>query len=211
MAVTAKLYGTLLQALWAAGINYSTDTIKALIYPSTYTPDQDAHQYRSSVTEISTIATTLSSAASAGATSVSVAASIGVGNAITIGGNEVRVVTSVTGSGPYTLNFSGALNNGYASGAAVQANAGYTAGGATLASKSGAYTAGTNTYAIDAADLSWPSSSINGRGVVLYKSTGSAATDQLIGYIDGGADTLSVNGSWSVTFDAAGIATITAA
>ena len=50
MASTSTAYATARSAHLAAGINYSSDTIKLLLVTSAYTPDYDNHQYRSSVT-----------------------------------------------------------------------------------------------------------------------------------------------------------------
>lgn len=89
---------------------------------------------------------------------------------------------------------------------------GYTAGGETLASKTVTYTAGTNTQAFDAADVSWASSTITARYAVIYVDTGGAAsTDPLIGYVDFGEDVSSSAGTFSITWAAGGIFTITVA
>jgi hypothetical protein len=142
MAVTAKLYGSFPAKLANKEINWSSDTIKVALCTSTYTPDQDVHDYFNDVT------------------------------------NEV------TGTG-------------------------YTAGGATLASKTVTYTAGTNTQTFDAADTSWTSSTITARYAVIYDATpGTAATNPLIGYVDFGADVVSSSGTFSITWDAAGIFTV---
>lgn len=70
-----------------------------------------------------TQATTLSSGASAGATSISTAATIPSGSYVVIGNGaanpEVRLTTGVSGSGPYTVTFADALVGTYSSGAAV--------------------------------------------------------------------------------------------
>ncbi|BDB59004.1 MULTISPECIES: hypothetical protein [Rhodococcus] len=50
MAVTAKLYGGFLQSLAAGEINLASDTLKAMLCTSAYTPNQDTHRYKSSVT-----------------------------------------------------------------------------------------------------------------------------------------------------------------
>ena len=142
MAVSAKLYGTVLAQLNSAGINWGSDTIKVALTTSAYTPDQDAHDFFNDIT------------------------------------NEV------TGTG-------------------------YTAGGATLASKTSTYTSGTNTQALDAADVTWSSSTITARYAIVYKSTGTASTSPLIGYVDFGADVVSSGGPFTITWDAAGIATFT--
>ena len=56
-------------------------------------------------TNPTTVSTTLSSAASIGATSISVAATIPAGSMILINSAEARYVTGVSGVGPYTLTF----------------------------------------------------------------------------------------------------------
>lgn len=50
MAVTAKLYGKFLNSLGNKEIDLDTDTLKVMLCTSSYTPDQDAHQYKSDVT-----------------------------------------------------------------------------------------------------------------------------------------------------------------
>jgi hypothetical protein len=86
---------------------------------------------------------------------------------------------------------------------------GYTAGGATLASKTVTYAGATNKQTFDAADTSWPTSTITARYAVIYDSTGTASTSALIGYVDFGADVVSSGGTFSITWDAAGIFTVT--
>lgn len=89
---------------------------------------------------------------------------------------------------------------------------GYTAGGATLANKTVGYTAGTNVTKFDADDVSWTTSTITARYAVLYVDTGGASsTDPLIGYVDFGADVSSSAGTFSITWDSAGIFTVTVA
>lgn len=90
--------------------------------------------------------------------------------------------------------------------------AGYTAGGATLTGVTWAYTAGTNTWRFDAADVSWPSSTITARYAVIYVETaGAASTDPLIAYVDFGADVSTTAGTFSIVWDSAGIFTVTVA
>ncbi|MHB1316179.1 MAG: hypothetical protein ACYCX2_12010 [Christensenellales bacterium] len=85
---------------------------------------------------------------------------------------------------------------------------GYTAGGASLASKTIGYTAGTNVIKLDAADVLWSASTITARYAVIYDDT--PETDKpLLGYVDFGADVVSVAGTFTITWDAAGICTIT--
>ena len=86
---------------------------------------------------------------------------------------------------------------------------GYTAGGATLASKT--CTVSTVTTTFDAADTSWASSTITARGAVIYYASGAAATSLLISFIDFGADKSSDNGTFQITWSASGIFTIAVA
>lgn len=143
MAVTAFFYGKVFESAFNKLIDFDTDVIKVMLCTSTYTPNQDTHQFKSSVT------------------------------------NEV------TGTG-------------------------YTAGGATLGTPTMTYTAGTNVLMFDGADVSWASSTITARYAVIYDSSpGTDATRPLIAYVDFGADVSSTAATFSITWDAAGIATIT--
>lgn len=144
MAVTAKLYGLAIKSAFNKEIDFDTDTVKVMLCTSTYAPNQDTHQYKSSVT------------------------------------NEV------TGTG-------------------------YTAGGATLGTKTVAYNTSTNIFSMDAADVSWASSTITARYAVIYVDTGVASTSPLIAYVDFGADVASSGGTFTITWDAAGMVTATIA
>ncbi|MEV0367492.1 hypothetical protein [Nocardia fusca] len=145
MAVTAKWYGLGLKSLVNKEVDWDTDVIKVMLCTSTYSPDQDTHQYKSSVT------------------------------------NEVS-------------------------------GTGYNAGGATLTTSAPTYTAGTNTLVLDAADVSWPNSTIVARYAVVYDSTPATdATRPLLGYVDFGQDVSTTAGTFSIVWDAAGILTISAA
>lgn len=85
---------------------------------------------------------------------------------------------------------------------------GYTAGGATLASKTVTQDNTNDKAVFDAADVTWTTSSITARGAILYKSTGVASTSPLIGYIDFGADKTSDVGTFQITINTSGLLTI---
>lgn len=86
---------------------------------------------------------------------------------------------------------------------------GYTAGGATLGSVTVAISG--NVTTLDAADTSWTTSTITARYAVIYDGTpGTDATRPLIAYVDFGADVVSTAGTFTITWDATGIVTITA-
>jgi hypothetical protein len=88
---------------------------------------------------------------------------------------------------------------------------GYTQGGITLSSKTATYDSGTNVIVLDAADVTWSSSTITARYAVVYDSTGTASTSALIGYVDFGSDQSSTNGNFTITWDSTGIVRITVA
>lgn len=50
MATTSKVYGPSLLSLLNGEIDFDTNTIKALLLTSGYTPNQDTHRYRSDLT-----------------------------------------------------------------------------------------------------------------------------------------------------------------
>lgn len=82
---------------------------------------------------------------------------------------------------------------------------GYTAGGATLASKTTTQDNTDDEAVFDAADVTWTTSSIVARGAVIYKSTGVASTSPLIAYVDFGADKTSDGGTFQITWNSEGI------
>lgn len=89
---------------------------------------------------------------------------------------------------------------------------GYTAGGATLASVTWTYNTATNTYTLDAADTVWATSTITAAAAVVYDSTPATdATRPLIAFIDFGGNVVSTGAAFTITWDAAGIVTFTAA
>lgn len=87
---------------------------------------------------------------------------------------------------------------------------GYTAGGEALTTASLTYTAGTNVLKLDADDVTWAGSTITARYAVIYDSTPATdATRPLLAYVDFGADVSSSAGNFTITWDTAGIATVT--
>lgn len=145
MAVSAKWYGLAYTSAFTKKMDLSADTIKVMLCTSSYAPDQDTHQYKSSVT------------------------------------NEVS-------------------------------GTGYTAGGVILSSPTLTYTGSTNTLAIDGGDVSWPSSTLTARYAVVYDSTpGTDATRPLLMYVDFGADVSTTSGTLTITWDAAGLCSVTVA
>jgi len=144
--MASKLYGSFIAKSLNKEIDWDSDTIKVALVASTYTPDQDAHDYYDDV-----------------------------------------VADQVSGTG-------------------------YTAGGATLASKTVSYSGGTNKLVLDAADVTWSASTITARYAIVYDAqTGVNSTSPLIGYVDFGADQSSSSGNFTITWDVNGIVEFTVA
>lgn len=142
----SKLYGNFLKQALNKEIDWDTDTIKVALLSSSYTPNQDTHDYYDDV-----------------------------------------VGSQVTGTG-------------------------YTTGGITLTSKTSTYDGTNNVLVLDAADVTWSSSTITARYAVIYNDSGASnATKPLIGYVDFGSDQSSTNGNFTITWDSTGIVRITVA
>lgn len=84
---------------------------------------------------------------------------------------------------------------------------GYTAGGATLGSKTSSYDS--NVHTLDAADVSWTSSTITARYGVLYVEGGTPGDSPLIAYVDFGENKSSSDGTFQISWGANGIITFT--
>ena len=142
----SKLYGNFLKQALNKEIDWDSDTIKVALLSSSYTPNQDTHDYLDDVSSY-----------------------------------------EVTGTG-------------------------YTAGGITLSSKTSTYDGTNNVIVLDAADVTWSSSTITARYAVVYDDSGAnAASKALIGYVDFGSDQSSTNGNFTITWDSTGIVRITVA
>ena len=87
---------------------------------------------------------------------------------------------------------------------------GYTAGGAALAAPTLTYTGATNVLKLDADDVSWAASTITARYAIIYDATtGVAATSPLLLYVDFGQDYTTTGATFTITWSASGIATLT--
>lgn len=146
MAVTCKMYGKAMLSILNKEVDLDTDVIKMALVTSSYTFNQDTHDYFNDIT------------------------------------NEV----SSSGTN-------------------------YTAGGATLASKTVTYTGATNICNFDCADVSWSSATFTARGAVVYVSTGVSSTSALLCFIDFGEDKSVSNNTFTVTIDANGLFKFTVA
>jgi hypothetical protein len=139
MAVSALWYGPAIEGQYgttaARRVDWVTDTIKVALATSSYTPNQDAHDFFNDIT------------------------------------NEVS-------------------------------GTGYTAGGATLGTKSVVLTGGTNTVALIAATSVWTTATFTARYAIVYKDTGTASTSPVLGYVDFGGDQTVNAATFSIVWDA---------
>ena len=86
---------------------------------------------------------------------------------------------------------------------------GYTAGGIALVNKTVTMNTTSDKGVFDADDVTLSNATITARGAVLYKARGGASSaDELIAYLDFGADITSTAGNFNIAFDANGIITI---
>lgn len=132
------IYNSFKKKIMDGSIDLDTDTIKVALVTSSYTPDQDAHDFFDDVT------------------------------------NEV-------------------------------VGTGYTAGGASLATKVVSADNTDNEGVFDADDTAWTTSTITARGAVIYKSTGTASTSPLICYLDFTTDKISTAGTFTISWNSEGI------
>lgn len=153
---TAKMYGSFLIKALNKEIDWDSDDIRIALVTSSYTPDQDAHDYWNDV----------------------------VGNEVANGNGYTTNGTALSSKTPLTLS----------------------------EFPTGAYVAADNKIRLDAADVTWGSSTITARYAVIYDRTPATdATRPLLGYVDFGSNQSSSNGNFTLTFDANGLFEITVA
>ena len=130
--MASLIYNSAIDDMARGAIDFDTDTFKAMLVTSTYTPNKDTDLKRSAVTNEVT------------------------GTGYTAGGvASVCTVTKDTANDKVTLSF---------------------------------------------AAVSWATSTITARALVIYKSRGGASSaDELVCYVDFGSNVSSTGGSFSVT------------
>jgi hypothetical protein len=128
--MASLIYNSAIDDMARNNIDFDSNSFKALLVTSSYTPNKDTHDFRDDVT------------------------------------NEA------TGTG-------------------------YTAGGVTTACTVTKDTAN-DRVTLQFAAVSWATSTITARALVIYKSTGTASTDNLVAYNDFGSDVSSASGTFSV-------------
>jgi hypothetical protein len=86
---------------------------------------------------------------------------------------------------------------------------GYSAGGATLTSPTAVLTSGV--IVLSGANTVWTTATLTARIAAIYKSTGTAGTSPLLGFVDFGADVSSTAASFTIVWSGSGIFTLTPA
>ena len=123
------------------------------------------------------------------------------GTGINLGADTIKVAlltSSYTPSRTTHANYSD-LSNEVANGS------GYTTGGATLAGATLTEDTTNHWTTFSATNPSWATSSFTARYAAIYKFTGVGSTSPLIALIDFGQDLTTSNGTFAITFNAAGI------
>jgi hypothetical protein len=91
------------------------------------------------------------------------------------------------------------------------AGTGYSTPGWVMTGKSTTYDTGTNETRLDGADASWTTASFTARIAVVFSDTaGATTTDPVLTYVDFGGDETVASGTFSIVWDATGVAKITA-
>jgi hypothetical protein len=85
---------------------------------------------------------------------------------------------------------------------------GYTAGGATLGTKTITYDTASDQIRMGAANTSWTTSTLSATHAVVYKDTGTGSTSGLLALVDFGATVTTTAGTFQITWDATGICVI---
>jgi len=190
--MAASLYPAIYTHLTGGSIVFASDTIKAAITTSAYTPALTDDFFNDVTNEVVGTGYTAGGATLASKTATLTAAnSWGTSRANSTAYNLGDVVRPATGNGYLYQAVVAGTSGGSIPTYPTVVGQTVADGGVTWVCK------GRYVMALDAADPSWPSSTITGRTVVIYKSTGTGSTSPLICYDTAAADVSSTNGTWT--------------
>lgn len=202
MAVLNSFYGNAIGKAFNKEIDFDSDAIKAMLCTSTYTPDLNAHIYKSSVTnEISGTGYTAGGVTlSSCALTYTAANSWGTSRANTTAYAAGAIVRPATGNG-----FLYQASTGGTSGGSIPTYP--TVVGQTVTDGSVVWTCvGRAILQFTGSGISWATATLTARYCVIYDGTpGSDATRPLIGLIDFGSDVVSTGGTYAITPDPNGL------
>jgi hypothetical protein len=196
----ASPYDQALASLVAGGVNIASDTLKAMITTSAYTPDPQAHNFKSDVTNEASGTGYTAGGATLGSKTVTltVANSWGTSRANSTAYALGDIVRPATGNGFLYQAVVAGTSGGSVPTYPTVVGQTVVDGGVTWVCK------GRSVLVFDFADPSWGSSTITGRTVVVYKDTGTASTSPLLGYDSAGSDVVSSSGTWTYQVHANG-------
>lgn len=201
MAVTSRAFNLALKSAFNAEIDFDTNTVRAMLTTSTYTPNTDTHQYKSSVTNEITGTGYTAGGVTLGTKTVTYTAanSWGTSRANTTAYNLGDVVRPATGNGfLYRATTAGTSAGSIPT---YPTNIGGTVTDGTVVWTN----IGTGIFVMDAADPAWTSATFTARYLVFYVDTGTAATSALISLVDFGADVSVTAGTFTYVIPANGI------
>jgi len=208
MAQTIELFGKALANLLggevagdAFAVDYLSDTIKILLTTSSYAPNLDTHETKADVTnEVSGTGYSAGGATLGTKTITYTAAnSWATARANSTGYAFGDVVRPAAGNGHLYRCIVAGTSAGAPPSFPTTPQATVADGGVTWAE------VGRGITQIDAADPSWPASTITARYAVVYKDTGTPSTSPLLCLIDFGADVATTNGTLLITLPAVGL------
>ncbi len=198
--MTSYAYPLGVSAFISGDIDWDADTLKLAILTSSYTP-ATTHQYFSDVSANQVTGTGYTAggtAVSSKTNTVTQANSWGTSRANTTAYALGDVVRPATGNGYLYEAVAAGTSGGSIPTYPTVVGQTVTDGTVTWVCR------GKAVIALDFADVTWATSTITGRTVVLYKDTGTGSTSRLIGYESAGSDVVSSAGNWTYQVPTAG-------
>src|SRR6185436_15769925 len=187
--------------LWDGSIDLDSDTLKIALTTSSYSPNKDTHDFFDDVTN--EVTGTGYSAGGATLTTKTLTATAANSWGVVWAASTAYVVGDVVKP---------LVSNGHLYRCVVAGTSGGSApswttvhGQVTVDNTATWVEIGTNIVTFDCDDPSWAASTITARYGVVYKSTGTAGTSALIGYLDFGGDISSTAAAFTLTVSASGL------
>lgn len=208
MAVTAYMYGKAFANLLGgetsgetSAVDYLSDTIKVALCTSSYAYNLDTHEFFSDVTNEITGTGYTSGGATLGSKTITYTAanSWSPAAATTTAYVVGDIVRPSTGNGHLYRCIVAGTSGGSAPTWPTVSGQTVTDGTVTWAE------IGRGITVIDAADPSWSTATLTARMAVVYKSTGTGSTSQLLCVIDFGADVSSTAATYQITLPSVGL------
>jgi hypothetical protein len=201
MAVTTTPYRKYLASLHAASVNFTTDTIKAMLLTSSYTPNFDTHQYKDvSITNEIVGTGYTAGGVTLGSKSVTYTAANSWGTVWAVGttytaGQIVKPTVGNQNGHIYLCQTAGTSH-------ATTEPTWPTTRGATVTDNTVTWEeVGLGITVVTSANPQWTSSTLTARYCAIYDDT-PGSNKPLFVLVDFGADVSTTNGTFQVTIDA---------